>query len=152
MVEIWSDGSSSGKSNLPYGWAYIILQDNDVICAEYGGGPSGTNNIAEMEGAIRGIRAWGKMALRHKRSGETVVLVSDSQITLGLATGQYAPSKNVEAAAELRELFSKHCTGIKWVRGHTGVPANERVDSLAKKGRDEFRALSSPHVPDRGEA
>lgn len=136
-VEIWSDGSSNGKSNSPCGWGFVIVQNGDVLYANYGYFLNGTNNAAELEGACQGIEAWARLAPKYIRDGETVTLISDSQITLGLATGQYGASKNVELAARLARLYKTYCTDIRWVRGHVGTPANECVDRLAKRGRRE---------------
>lgn len=138
MIEIWSDGSSSGHSNKPGGWAYIIIQDNDVICCDYGGDPSTTNNAMEIEGAIRGIRAWSTHLLNAEQSNRNVTLISDSQLTLGFATGQYRASKNVERAQELHELYTKWCSCIRWIPGHSNYPVNERCDRLAKRGKKEI--------------
>jgi ribonuclease HI len=142
VIEIWADGSSSGKSNLPGGWAFVIMQDDRVLSANYGGEPSTTNNAMELEGARQGLLAWSRMVDRYPDEKQ-VTLISDSQTTLGLATGQYTPSKNVERATELRWLYHRYCTGIRWVRGHVGILANERCDRLAKKGRKEQQALLS---------
>lgn len=140
MIEIWSDGSSTGRSDREGGWSFIITQDGLVAFADYAGDPHTTNNIMELSGALHGIEKLASSGI--KRPGEEVVLISDSQYTLGLATGQYSPSKNVEIATKLRELYTKWCTGIKWVRGHQGEPLNERCDSLAKRGKAEAALLS----------
>ena len=151
-IEIWADGSSSGKSNLPGGWAFVILRDDVPLLADYGGHPSTTNNAMEALGALRGIQAWARMADQVRKPGETVTLVSDSQITLGLATGQYNANKNVELAGELRRAYQLWCSGIRWVRGHCGTLPNEWCDRLAKRGRQEQLALLSSHDSKAGTA
>ena len=123
------------------GWGFVVLRDGNVLRAGYGGMPSGTNNTAEITGAIRGIEAWAKLKVDLDGPAEHVTLVSDSQLTLGFATGQYSPSKNVELAMELNRLYSLYCHTIRWVRGHVGILANERCDRLAKKGRAEAALL-----------
>lgn len=148
MVEVHSDGSSSGKSNLPGGWAYIIIKDGQIIGSDHGGDPSTTNNRMEMTGAIRGLELVKKLKLR--KDGETMLLVSDSEITLKLASGEYSPSTNVDLATQLRSLAAELRVQIRHVRGHTmrttdnwtnlskDVLLNHRCDQLAKLGRSRF--------------
>lgn len=151
-VESHSDGSSSGLSGLPGGWAYIITQDGKIRFSDYGGCDSATNNTMEAQGAIEGLKAILRSGIL--RPGEGVVLVSDSQYALGLANGTYHPQKNLELAKELRDLYLKVGIGTRWVPGHRykktvpwevqpmDVLLNTRVDQLAGMGKDE-------HTPEK---
>lgn len=132
MYKIYCDGSSSGKSNQAGGWAFVITDDDDIIYCDYGGNPQTTNNIMELTAAIKGMEWFVDNDLEG-----VVELISDSEYTLGLASGRYHPSKNIELAKRIRELAVR--TGAKciWVRGHKGNILNERCDSLAKRGKEE---------------
>jgi ribonuclease HI len=90
----------------------------------------------EMEGAIQGLEAFLELRLG-EGSPELVELVSDSQYTLGMASGTYNPTKNLEEAARLRDLATEVGCRFRWVRGHIGNQWNEVCDQLAKQGKTE---------------
>lgn len=136
MVEIFTDGSSSahGKGTAT-GWAYIIVKDGQPRYSGHGGDPVGTNNTAELKAAIQGLTAVSRIYDELVVDGEEVVLVSDSRYVLGMASGQYSATTNLEQVGVLRALFARLCTSGRWVRGHAGNTWNERCDSLAGRGR-----------------
>lgn len=76
-------------------------------------------------------------------AGEPVELVADSQYVLGIASGEWNPTKNLNHASQLKELASKVGCTFRWVKGHSGDKYNELCDELATKGRMEN---ASPHV------
>lgn len=145
MVEVHSDGSSSGKSNQPGGWAFVVVKDGQIKASDHDGDPKTTNNIMEMMGAIKGLELVKKLGWRS--AGEIIWLVSDSMYVLGLASGAYNPSKNVELATKLRGLATELRVQVRHVRGHTmlqgddwttlpkDVLLNNRCDQLAKLAR-----------------
>lgn len=152
MIEVYADGSSGGRTAGACGWGWVVCRNLEVVAGGYGGAPTGTNNIAEMQGAIDGLTWVLNSDLRAR--GEPVVLISDSQYTLGMASGCYHPSKNLELVAHLRGLMAQFGAGTRWVRGHSiktsgemmdnprDVLLNERCDHLAKQGKDE-------HTPEK---
>ena len=133
MIYIYSDGSSTGRSNREWGWGFLVVKDGLIIAEGSGGGPNGTNNIAELEGAIQGFC----YLINNKIEGP-VTLISDSQYVLGIATGKYSPTKNLESCQILRRMFSFFKAEAKWVRGHSGNEYNERCDQLAKAGKELY--------------
>lgn len=151
MVEVHADGSSSGKSNQPGGWAFIVMKDGQIKASNHEGDPKTTNNIMEMTGAIRGLELVKQLKL--KAPGEVMWLVSDSMYVLGLASGSYNPSKNLELAKQLRSLATELRVQVRHVRGHTmrqgddwttlpkDVLLNNRCDQLAKLARSKFLGL-----------
>ena len=134
MISVYSDGSSTGRSNKPGGWAYVIVKDDEQLHSAHGGDPKTTNNCMELQGAIEGLKA---LLANNLVGTEPVELVSDSQYVLGLASGDYKPKKNVALACELRRLAIKTGVTMRWVRGHMGDTYNEMCDVLAKKGKEE---------------
>jgi ribonuclease HI len=137
MIQVYCDGSSSGKSNKPGGWAYIVIKNGHVLSLNYGGHPRTTNNVMELEAAIKGIES----AVRFKKSSnEPIVLISDSMYVLNMAAGNATPYKNVEIVERLKNLFQLHCSDVEWVKGHSGHPINERCDKMAKQGKKEIVA------------
>lgn len=135
MIKVYCDGSSSGSSDKPGGWAYIIIKNGQVLSLNYGGHPKTTNNIMELEAAIQGIQS---AVLFKKSKDDKIVLISDSLYVLKMATGETSPYKNVDKVEELKKLFKLHCHKTMWVKGHSGHPINERCDRMAKQGRKEF--------------
>lgn len=138
MVEIWADGSSTGRPDREWGWGFVIAIDGQPVVCDFGGGPCGSNNVAEMEAAIQGITRYARMVQQHPEWPLGCVLVSDSMYTLNQATGRQMAHKNIEQASRLKMLWSRYCTGVKHVRGHTGEHLNERCDVLAKRGKELY--------------
>lgn len=136
-ISIYADGSSSARSALPGGWAFVVVQDQRPIHAGAGSDPSTTNQRMEMTAAIRGLAA--AVALGLQSVDMPLELVSDSEYTLGLGSGRFQPSKNLDLAKELRDLCIQTGCRFRWVRGHTGDQWNERCDSLAKRAKEALK-------------
>lgn len=135
MLYLYTDGSSTGKSEKPWGWAYLLTDNKDVLAWDYGGGPSGTNNTAELEAAVQGL-----LMVIKKFDCEKITLVSDSKYVLGLATGEYTPQKNKAKAFLLNDLFKRANAKARWVKGHGKDPDgwNNVVDGMAKRGKANY--------------
>ena len=134
-ISVYSDGSSGGDSKGAIGWGFIVTDWEDILGAGSGGEPVGTNNAAELAGALAGLRYVYEHGLH---TGNLVELVSDSTYTLGLASGEFEPQKNVELAAELRKLAILTGARTKWIKGHSGDIFNDKADELAKAARDNM--------------
>jgi ribonuclease HI len=134
-ISVYSDGSSGGDSQGAIGWGYIVTDWDDILGAGSGGEIIGTNNAAELQGAIAGLRF---VLEKNLHLGNTVELVSDSTYTLGLASGKFEPTKNLELAAEIRRLTILTGAKDKWIKGHSGDIFNDKADELAKAGRDKM--------------
>lgn len=134
-VEIHTDGACLGNPG-PGGWAAIL---------EYGGHrrelsgseKATTNNRMELTAAIEALKAL-------RRDCE-VVLYTDSRyvmqgMTEWLARWQRKGWRTAAGkAVENRDLWEQlvaaaapHRVRWEWVRGHDGVPGNERADELAR--------------------
>lgn len=137
-VYIWGDGSSTGRANREWGYGFVIAIDDEPVFCDYGGGPHGTNNIAECEALIQGMLAFAELKPSHPEWPSEVILVSDSTYALGSATGEYVAKKNFDLTERLSTLYNKYCTGIKKVKGHSGEHLNERCDFLARLGKQKF--------------
>jgi ribonuclease HI len=55
-------------------------------------------------------------------------------------TSDRKPVKNRDLWERLDELAAGHQVQWQWVKGHSGVPGNERVDRLANEAIDAMRA------------
>ena len=146
-VDVYSDGSSSGTATAPIGWGWVVLKDGNVTYAGFGGAPLGSNNQAELWGALCGLDKVAASGLW--TPGEPLTLISDSMYVLGLANGSYVAKKNPELAHRLRYLMMQFRGKTRWVRGHQlqqqnakeptlDVLMNHRCDSLAAKGKATY--------------
>lgn len=128
-VDIYTDGSVWPNPNGTGGWAAIL------IAGEHRKELSGylvdaTNNTAELEGVIQGLRAL--------RGGpHEVVIHTDSEYAQGAIVGMKKPKANLELLATIRGLVAAHTVTVEWVRGHTGDPENERANQLANQARSD---------------
>lgn len=142
MIYIYSDGSSTGRADGPFGWGYVVVEDGKVLDASGGGGPIGTNNMGELEGAIQGF-----CFLLNNNILREVTLISDSRYVIGTADGTNTPQKNIDQCKLLRRLFSffdKQCGAqCEWVKGHSGNIYNEMADKLAKSGKEAYTTIKA---------
>ena len=148
LFEVYSDGSAT-TADKPGGYAYVICRDGVKIGEGSGHLPKATNNVAEITAAIRGLEALavsrefqpnpGADDAQHGESdGNRVVLVSDSQLVLRYATGEYQCRKYhlVPLYISLKKIYRQLGAETRWVRGHSGDEHNERCDVLAKAARE----------------
>lgn len=150
-VEVYCDGSATIAS-LPGGWAFVVLVDGIKVTEGSGHIPKATNNVAEITAAISGLE-FVKNDPRLS-AATSLTLVSDSQLTLRYATGEYRCKKPhlVPLYCKLRQLHTKLGFKTRWVKGHAGEPINERCDELAKAARqgNTTTASSSWSLPTPG--
>jgi ribonuclease HI len=133
-VEVYCDGSAT-TGDQPGGWAFVILVDGNKITEGSGHLAKATNNVAELTAAIRGLE---HVLNSPSLSGAvSITLVSDSQLVLKYANGQYQCRKYhlVPLYCKLRQLHDKLKVTTRWVKGHSGEEHNERCDALAKAAR-----------------
>ena len=134
-VGIHTDGACLGNPG-PGGWAALLRygeKEREVV----GGEPLTTNNRMELMAAIAALETLNRPC--------EVVLYTDSQyvrqgITLwmpnwvrrGWKTAGGDPVKNRDLWERLHEACRLHSIDWRWVKGHSGDPDNERVDTLAR--------------------
>jgi ribonuclease HI len=107
-----------------------------------GGELSTTNNRMELTAAIRALQALKKNC--------SVTVYTDSEYVRrgidewlanwkrrGWKTAGKKPVKNQDLWQALDRAVGDHQVTWRWVKGHTGVPGNERADELANRGLDE---------------
>ena len=134
-VIIYTDG---GCINNPGPGGYGVVLKNATKRKELSGGfRLTTNNRTELTACIEGLKA-----LKRKLS---VIVYSDSKYVVeGIAKGwakrwksngwmrnESERAENADLWEQLLELCDKHDVTFKWVKGHAGVPENEKCDQLA---------------------
>ena len=142
-VQIYTDGACRGNPG-PGGWgATLELGEH---CRELSGAESlTTNNRMELTAVIRALEALKRSTVvdlytdsEYVRRGITEWLVSWK--ARGWRTADKKPVKNQDLWVELDQLAQQHEIAWHWVKGHSGVPGNERVDQLANVAIDELMA------------
>ncbi|PDT47305.1 ribonuclease HI [Sinorhizobium fredii] len=143
MINIYTDGACEPNPGVG-GWAFVVFdaQGSETVIRN-GGVVSTTNNIMEMTGVLAALEYAKATGLPAKEAR----IYSDSQYVVkgcnewrhGWAKKGWTRGKNALANAELwQAIAAAHdafpCQ-IIWVRGHSGIPGNERADELAEKGR-----------------
>ena len=137
MIELWTDGACKGNPG-PGGWGAILLISDQAPLELSGYDPATTNNRMELTAVIEGLKALPD------RAG-TVTVHTDSQLVVKGMTEWIAgwqrkqwrksdgdPVLNAELwQALLAESQRLGQVRWQWVRGHSGVPLNERADQLA---------------------
>ena len=143
-ILIFADGASSGNPG-PSGFGTIVASPDGQVIELGRGYPRATNNQMELQAAIEGLRTL-------RETSGAVDLVTDSVYLIRGITQwiwgwrnrgwKTAEGKDVQNADQWRELLAlvserRHRFQEQgevrwhWVRGHQGVPGNERVDEIA---------------------
>lgn len=141
-VEIYTDGACRGNPG-PGGWG-AILRSGEREKELKGSEPHTTNNRMELMAAIQALAAL--------KRGCDVVLYTDSQYVRkgilewmpqwklrGWRTADKKPVKNADLWQALDREIARHNIEWHWVKGHAGVPGNERADRLANQAIDEMQ-------------
>jgi ribonuclease HI len=139
VVEIYADGACRGNPG-PGGWAATLrLGESEKELA--GAEALTTNNRMELTAVIRALEAL-------KRPVKAKIYTDSEYVRRGITewvkgwkikgwrTANRKPVKNQDLWQRLDELAALHEIEWHWVKGHSGVPGNERVDLLANQAID----------------
>lgn len=142
-IEIYTDGSATVASK-PGGYGYVIVIDGVKHSEGSGGMDKATNNDAELQAAVEGLKSVLLMRVQDpaKYGQAEVTLVSDSEIVLGWTNGTYRFKQKAKMATFeiLKTLAARLRVQTRWVEGHTGDVHNERCDELANIARKKLVA------------
>jgi ribonuclease HI len=142
MIEIYTDGACRGNPG-PGGWGALLImgeKEKELNGAE---DPT-TNNRMELTAVIRALEAL-------KRPVQARIYTDSEYVRRGITewvhnwkrrgwrTADRKPVKNQDLWQQLDELVARHQLEWHWVRGHSGVPGNERVDQLANAAIDAIQ-------------
>ena len=146
LVEIYTDGACRGNPG-PGGWG-ALLTAGEHVKELSGAEPLTTNNRMELTAVIRALEAL-------KRPSELRIFTDSEYVRRGITewvrswkargwkTADRKPVKNQDLWERLDTLATGHQIEWRWVRGHSGIPGNERVDQLANAAIDAMQALAS---------
>ena len=119
----YADGACSGNPG-PSGIGVVLLTaDTRRELSEFLG--RGTNNTAELTAIQRAAEAFPEGA-------RVLKVYTDSSYSIGVLAKGWKAKANVELVASVKIALSKlPAFELHHVRGHRGVPLNERADQLA---------------------
>lgn len=143
-IDIFTDGGCSGNPG-PGGWAFVALDNENLLSYSSGGDAQTTNNKMELTAVIRALETCQVLEAKQ------VCISTDSQyvkngITTwihnwkrnGWKTASKDPVKNKELWEELDSLSKVFDIKWVWVKGHAGIKYNEMCDSLVRKEMEKF--------------
>jgi ribonuclease HI len=146
LVEIYTDGACRGNPG-PGGWG-ALLTAGEHVKELSGAEPLTTNNRMELTAVIRALEAL-------KRPSRLRIFTDSEYVRRGITewvrswkargwkTADRKPVKNQDLWERLDMLAAGHEIEWRWVRGHSGIPGNERVDRLANEAIDAMQALAT---------
>jgi ribonuclease HI len=131
MIKIYTDGAAKGNPG-PGGYG-VVLKYGQHRKELSGGFRLTTNNRMELLGVIIGLEAL-------KTNEHKITVYSDSKyvtdainkkwLSKWIKTG-FKRKKNIDLWQRLIPLLEKYDITFNWVKGHAGIPENERCDQLA---------------------
>lgn len=137
-ITMYTDGACLGNPG-PGGYGIVLIHEN-ARKELYQGYKITTNNRMELLAVIVGLEAI--------KQPSKVSIFSDSQYVVNSIIkgwvfkwqknnwrkGDKKRAENVDLWERLLPLLSIHECHFEWVRGHSGVPENERADELSVMG------------------
>ena len=142
-LDIYTDGACRGNPG-PGGWGAVLMhagRERELSGAD----PATTNNRMELTAVIEALAAL-------KRPVKARIYTDSQYVRLGILewignwkkrgwkTADRKPVKNQDLWQRLDELAALHELEWHWVKGHSGVPGNERCDALANEAIDRLLA------------
>lgn len=136
MVVIYTDGACSGNPG-PGGWGSVLMYRGHRRELS-GGEKQTTNNRMEMMAVIAALEALKRSCKIQLHTDSTYVMKGMTEWMVawkarGWKTAAKKPVKNVDLWQRMDEAVARHDIDWHWVKGHSGVPENERADELARK-------------------
>ena len=124
---IYTDGAYSSSRNQG-GWAFVVVQNNEVIYKEYDGLINTTNNRMEIMGMLKALEWINKNLILLP-----IKIYADSMYVIGTLTLNWKMKKNIDLWQILIPLVNKDIEYLH-VKGHDGNKFNEECDKWAVFG------------------
>lgn len=138
IVEIWTDGGCRPNPG-PGGWG-VLLRFKGVEREMSGGELETTNNRMELTAAAEALESLKRPCIVHLHTDSEYVRNGITRWHTGWVRRNWRnasgdPVANMDLWRRLLEANKRHDVSWFWVKGHSGVLENERVDELATQGR-----------------
>ena len=145
-IKAYTDGACSGNpgpGGLGVYWTEV-KNGNTNVEEFYGSSIETTNQRMELTAAIVALKT-----LKEKNKKSITIFTDSKYVIDGItkwifgwlknnwSTASKKPVANRVLWEELFNLTKNQNVEWVWVKGHDGVPGNEKADSLAVKGREE---------------
>lgn len=142
-MDIYTDGSCLKNPGGRGGWAVVT----DTGVEMYGGELSSTNNRMELQAVTEAV-----IYILNNDIKDATIYTDSQYVCKGvmewmdgwhqknrLSPKSKNPVKNPEMWSLMRQLKNNAIVNgvpftVKWIRGHSGIPLNERADVLANLG------------------
>ena len=137
-IIVFTDGAAKGNPG-PGGWAAVLVTPGGRVRELGGGTRHTTNNRMELTGPIEALAVLksvpGNVSI-HTDSTYVIRGISEwipNWVRRGWRTVEGKDVLNRELWEQLWQWVRERGDGVKWhyVRGHQGIPGNERVDEIA---------------------
>lgn len=130
-LEVWTDGACSGNPG-PGGWAWATQDGRQGS----GGEPDTTNQRMEIRAALEAVRALDGPLVVVSDSTYVVNCFRDGWWKGWLARGWVTSARKPVVSRDLWEplitlVNDRGNVSFRWVKGHSGDPMNDLVDTLA---------------------
>lgn len=138
--KIYTDGSCDNIQYPNYGgWAYLILENDEIIEQRSGWDIHTTNNRMEMTAILE--------SLLELPCGSEVEIITDSKYCIGAFSIAYKAKANTDLIEQFTKIVEQNDLDVKftWVRGHNGDKYNKMVDKMAN---DEYEKASGKEITD----
>jgi ribonuclease HI len=138
-IVVFTDGASKGNPG-PGGWGVVVVTPDGHVTELGGGAALTTNNKMELTGAIQAL------SYLQRTPGPLAVHTDSTYVIQGIeqwvhnwrrrgwktAAGSDVLNRDLwEALWDLVAARGPRAVAWHYVRGHVGIPGNERVDTIA---------------------
>jgi ribonuclease HI len=123
MAKIYTDGSCLKNPGGPGGWAFALIENNEIWYVS-GGEKSTTNNRMEMKAVIEALKF---------SQNTNYIIYTDSQLILNCAQKIWKRKSNNDLWEQYESVSIGKNLKWEWIRSHNGDKYNEIVDKMAKK-------------------
>ncbi len=132
---VFADGSCEGNPG-PGGWAFVWVENDQIVDRAHGYDPDTTNNRMELRALIEAYSRLPEDAEISVYSDSKLCVDTVNEWAAGWEANGWrrrgGPIKNLELVRELWSLAGTHPgVRLRWIRAHDGSRWNEYVDALA---------------------